>query len=393
MHPFSTPLESAPAACDATLPQPWPGRGTTLASALLAALALVALTTGFLVAPDGAWTAILIAGLFLLGPTLGSLVFLALLHVTGAGWATAIRRVPEALAALLPLPLAALGVVLLVRPDLYPWWHDAASLEGFHGRWLDPTAFRLRAVVYAGTWLTFSFLLRRRTPGAQRPVTASALFLVVFAFTFWLASVDWLMSLEPHWYSTIFGVYHFASLFTAALAATILAVIWLRWRGVFGGVLNAEHLHDLGKLLFAFTTFWAYTWFSQYMLIWYADLPEETHYFITRSQGPWKPIFWAVFIFHWALPFLLLLTRKAKRSPTVLVAAACAVLLGRFLDLALTVLPAVFATAPGIVGWVAITFCLGLFGAGGWLFAHALGRAPLVPCDDAFLNESLSYRT
>ena len=393
MQPVCTPLESVQAASVVSLPQPWPGRATTIASAALAALGLLALAAGLLAEPDRAWAALLIAGFFLLGPSLGSLVFLALLHVSGAGWATAIRRVPEALVSILPLSLVTLGTVLLARPDLYPWWNDAVNLGGFHGRWLDPAAFYLRAVVYAGVWLAFAFLLRRDKASTGRPVAASALFLVLFAFTFWLASVDWLMSLEPHWYSTIFGVYHFASLFTASLAATILGVVWLQRRGILAGILNAEHLHDLGKLLFAFTTFWAYTWFSQYMLIWYADLPEEALYFTARAQGQWKPIFWAVFVLHWVFPFLLLLTRKAKRSPVLLVTAAFAVLLGRFLDLAITVLPAVLPSALGTVGWVEITLCLGLCGAGAWLFARALRRAPLVPCENEFLGESLSYHS
>ena len=170
-------------------------------------------------------------------------------------------------------------------------------------------------------------------------------------------------------------------------------MLWLHRRGVLAGILHAEHLHDLGKLLFAFTTFWAYTWFSQYMLIWYADLPEEALYFTARAQGFWQPVFWAVLVLHWALPFALLLTRKAKRSPAILVTAACSVLLGRFLDLALTVLPAALPEATGNLRFLELALCAGLCGLGLWAFAHALRRASMVPNEDPYLEESLEYNS
>ena len=136
--------------------------------------------------------------------------------------------------------------------------------------------------------------------------------------TFTLASVDWVMSLEPLWYSTIFGVYNFAGLFLSGLAAIILVALWLERTGPLQNVLNDEHLHDLGKLLFAFSIFWMYIWFSQYMLIWYTNIPEETSYFVRRVHGLWFALFLANVVLNWLVPFVVLLRRDAKRQRTTL---------------------------------------------------------------------------
>jgi len=164
---------------------------------------------------------------------------------------------------------------------------------------------------------------------------------MVFSVTFTLASVDWIMSLEPMWSSTIFGVYNFAGLFESGLAAIILAALWLERQGPLRGVLTEEHLHDLGKLLFAFSTFWAYIWFSQYMLIWYTNIPEETTYFLRRLHGVWLALFLANVVLNWVVPFAVLLRRDAKRMRRVLGLVAAVVLVGRLLDLYLMIFPSV----------------------------------------------------
>jgi len=222
----------------------------------------------------------------------------------------------------------------------------------------------------------------------------------VLGVTLTLASFDWIMSLEPGWYSTIFAVYNFAGLFLAGLAATIVIAVWLGRAGPLQEVLNDEHLHDLGKLLFAFSTFWMYIWFSQYMLIWYANIPEETVYFIPRVRGAWLPLLFLDIGLNWIVPFFVLLLRDSKRQRQVLVGVAVAVLVGRWLDLYLMILPPAAGVlrppagavlpSPGIGIWE-IGLAAGGVGFFGLALARALGGAPAVPIRDPQLAESLQY--
>ena len=170
----------------------------------------------------------------------------------------------------------------------------ADTALAFKRVWLSRPFFLFRAAIYAAIWIGSRLAIRRDRAGRTTTATPrwtrdnvrlSAAFLMVFGVTFTLASFDWVMSLEPHWYSTIFGVYNFAGLFLSGLAAMIFIALWLERAGPLRNVLNESHLHDLGKLLFAFSVFWMYIWFSQYMLIWYTDIPEETSYFIRRGTG------------------------------------------------------------------------------------------------------------
>jgi hypothetical protein len=347
------------------------------------------------------WAHVLLASYYLAGLGLGGAVLVALLYVTGAGWAVALRRVPEAMTALLPLAALGLGLVLLAHPALYPWSNpaqDGVSLSPFQRVWLTRPFFLLRSLAYLVLWIALAFALvrvsrRQDQTGATsltaRNVRLSALFLVVFAVTCWLASTDWIMSLEPQWSSTIFGVYSFAGIFLSALAAVTLVVVGLYWQGPFRNVLTRKHLHDLGTLLFGFSSFWMYIWFCQYLLIWYVNNPEETVYFWRRQQPGWQTLFLLNVVLNWGLPFAVLLFRRAKQTPWVLLTVAACILVGRWLDLYLMIMrpAAEAAPLPGIWG-------AGLFAAAAGLAAlligRALGRAPLMPIKDPFLAESLA---
>ena len=357
---------------------------------------------GALLAPDRMWPNLLLVSYYLLGLGLGGALFVAIQHLTAAGWSVAIRRVAEGMVGLLPVGGMLLWLVLLVRPSLYAWAVDPALLDGptfvFKRFWLQRPFFLIRAAGYLTlwTWLAFAMIRPSRQQdtdgdpahgraGARR----AAVFLVGFALTFWLASFDWLMSLEPHWFSTIFWVYDFAGWFLAGLACLTLAVIGLERAGPLRGVVTAEHRHDLGKLLFAFATFWMYLWFSQYMLIWYVDLPEETGFFVTRIQGAWSPLFLLNLFLNWVVPFFVLMPRRAKRNVKILAQVAVGVLAGRWLDLYLTIAPtAVEEPAAGL--WE-----LGLLAGGAGLALHvlfrALASAPAVAARDPLLSESLHF--
>jgi hypothetical protein len=198
------------------------------------------------------------------------------------------------------------------------------------------------------------------------------------------------MSLEPNWASTIFGIYNFAGMFSGGLAVLILFVLWLRRSGPLRDFVNEEHLHDLGKLLFAFSTFWMYIWFSQYMLIWYADISEETAYYMVRLHNAWAPLFLLNMILNWALPFAALLPRATKRSARALGRVAAVVLAGRLLDVYLLIAPPLVGSRPA----VGLGTAGALAGAAGLLvlaFYRGIRAAAPVPLNDPYLEESLRY--
>lgn len=357
---------------------------------------------GAMLYPQRVWPNLLLLSFYLLTISLAGIVFVALQYVTGAHWAVALRRIPEAMGRLLPIGGAGLLLILLAHPALYSWTVHSAGGEPvppFRQWWLSVPFFRLRAIGFLLLWALFSLALVRRSTqqdadAAPRHTRSnsriSAIFVVLFAFSFWLASYDWIMSLEPRWYSTIFASYNFAGLFLSGLAALTLMVVWLRQKSPLAAVITEDHLHDLGKLLFAFSTFWMYLWFSQYMLIWYANIPEETTYFVQRLHGYWGSLFVLDMVLNWVGPFFALLPRRNKKDPGVLVKVCIVLLFGRWLDLYLMIMPTFSGTRPsiGVVEIATVVAGFGLFTLG---ILAVLRRAPLVPVNDPHLEESLHY--
>jgi hypothetical protein len=372
----------------------------------LAAIGVIVAAIGAVLSPDRMWASWLLVSYYALGLGLAGLCFVAIHYTTGASWSVAIRRVPEALAGTLPFAVALLAVVFVVRPQLYAWTTGAlGSAAGgefaFKRFWLSRPFFLLRAAVYCVIWVVFAIEIRRRSQRQDRDgdprwtranARLSAAFLVIFGVTFTLASADWMMSLEPLWYSTIFGLYNFAGLFLSGLAALAIVALWLERRGPLQNVLNDDHLHDLGKLLFAFSIFWMYIWFSQYMLIWYTNIPEETAYFVRRVHGLWFVLFVANVVFNWLVPFVVLLRRDTKRQRKTLGRVAAIVLLGRWLDVYLMIFPSVVGAAPRIGLWE-LGLTAGGIGCFGLLLARILKGAPAVPLADPQLVDSLQYET
>jgi len=372
-----------------------PPRWVFQALLALAGLGAALLGVGLFLDPQRAWANVLLASIYLIGLSTGSLVLLALLYMSGARWSVPLQRLPEALAAALPVGGIGLMAVLLFRPSLYAWTAHAADGAGpvspLRSFWLDRPFFLLRALAYLAIWLTFALLIVRNsrsqdrtddpTP-TRRNMRLAAGFLVAFGITCWLSSYDWLMSLEPDWISTIFGVYHFAGLFLSALAAVVLLAVCCRRVGPLQPFVTEERLHDLGTLLFGFSSFWMYTWFCQYLLIWYTNHPEETAWFRRRSVAPWPALLLVVLALNWGIPFAILLFRDAKRSPVILAAVALVVLAGRWLDLFVIIVPSqreMLANPGGIEAGL----MLGAAGIFGLTVLRVLAGGPLVPVRDS----------
>jgi hypothetical protein len=351
----------------------------------------VALVMEFLQTPPRAWIELFVIGNYLVGLGLGALLLVALFYVTGARWSIPVRRIAEALTAVLPLAALALAAVLIGWPSMYstgaPGEVSESSLQHM---WRDRPFFLVRSLVYLAVWLFFALAIVRNSrrqdedtdPGPTRKnLQLSAFFLVAFGVTCWLASQDWIMALEPDWASTIFGVYYFAGLFLSALAAVAILVIGLRRSSPLHEVVSADHLHDLGTLLFSFSSFWMYTWFCQYLLIWYVNNPEETIYLRRRSEGDWPFFLFVDLALNWGVPFVVLLFRSAKRSPAILGTVALLVLIGRWVDLCVMILPSQKEAALTL-GPVHVGFFVGMIGLVALISLRSLSKASLVPLHD-----------
>jgi len=363
------------------------------------------LAVGALFDQQRAWASLLLACFYLLSLGLGGLVLVAFSYVTGAGWSVAFRRIPEAMAGI--IPWAGIGMLAVVAcqvqgPGGYAWHPHGEGDPGtfwFKELWLDPSFFIGRAIGYLVLWFLFARLIvgvsRRQDVRGGSALTRlatglSAAFLLVFAFTYSSASVDWILGLEPMWFSTMWGVYSFCGLVSSSLAAVVILALLLRRHGPLKGIFTTDHLHDLGKLLLGFSCFWMYIWFSQYMLIWYTNIPEETSYFILRTRSAWWPLVVANVVLNWVVPLFALLPRPAKRSARIMAAVAAVVLIGRWLDLYIMILPSTIGETP-LVGIPEIAAATALFGAFGLVFLRSFAKANTVPVQDPFLVESLHH--
>jgi len=346
------------------------------------------------------WASFLQNAFFFLTLGLGAAVFISINRVANAGWDTAIRRVPEAMMSYLPIGAVAMLALYFGRESLYEGLRTTFEYNNepmvFKNMWLTTPFFFSRMAVFLGVWILFAFLIRRESRlqdldgtlvHTQRIKRYSAAFLGIFAVTFTFASFDWLMSIEPLFYSTVYAFYVIAGLLLSGFASITVMVILLRRRG-FLSEINENHLHSLGKLVFGFSTFWAYIWLCQYLLIYYANLPEETIYYIRRMQTPeWKTLFYLNILLNWLLPFAMLLPRSVKRSDGWLLAACGMVLVGHWVDLYVMIFPAFEHSA--VIGFVDIAVVIGFASLFVQSFANALRKRALVPRNDPYLPESL----
>lgn len=356
----------------------------------VAVLGGVLFLLGLFVAPERAWAGYLIGFVFFVGLGLAGGLFLSVLTLSGSRWATAMRRIPEAMTA--TLPVAALFGLALVGGvhSLYEWSHESVVagdplLEG-KAPYLNWGFFLLRLVVFFALWIwTTRGMVRASrqedlegSKGQGRKLFMRAVyFLPIFAVTFSLASIDWIKSIEPHWFSTIFGLITLSGLATSGLAVCILLAVYLR-RGPLRGVITKDHLDDLGKIGIGLALFWGYICYCQYMLIWYTDLPEETPYYILRNQGAWVHLSSVNVLLNWAIPFFALMPKAMRRNEVALTRVAWVFLAGQALNLYMLIEPALMEGGPKLGPWelgpLVGGLCLFL-----WLTLRALGQASLVP--------------
>jgi preprotein translocase subunit SecG len=374
----------------------------------LGALALVATLAGMFLSEgeskQHAFRAYLVAYMFTLSLGLGSLFFVMVQQITRAGWSVVVRRTTENFMAVLFPWMAILFVpIALGMHELYEWTHEdvVAKDELLKGKsgYLNPTFFFVRAVVYFVVWGGLATFFRRTSLKQDQTGDAAlslkmarvaAPGLLLFALTVTAAAIDWMMSLAPHWFSTMFGLIYFGGSVMTTMAMLIVVFSWLRTKGYLGQVITQEHYHDLGKLLFAFMVFWAYTSFSQYMLIWYANLPEETEWYQHRTHGGWQPVFVTLAVGHFLLPFGMLMSRNVKRHRIGLVVGAILLIAMHWLDMQFQIMPGLHEHGMH-VSWIDATALIGVLGLFLGLALKNMISAPLIPERDPRLAESLHF--
>ena len=371
---------------------------------MVGGVALLVAMFGAFVSPDKFYQSYLFSYLLVLGLTLGSLGLLMLQHLTGGNWGIIIRRPLEAAAQNIWVVILMFVPVVLGMNSLYRAWLDpelrkAEPLSALQQRYLTSSGFLIRAMIYFAIWYALMWIFQRWSRRQDvdqedralrrhfKLLAGPGIILYVVAMTF--ASIDWVMSLSPHWASTIYGFIFVAGQAISAMSLMIAVVVLLSGSEPFAGVLQKRHLHDLGKLLFAFNMLWAYFDFSQLLIIWSGNQPEEISFYRSRLSGGWGVIAVIVLVFHFAVPFLLLLSQDVKRNARLVSKIAVWMIFMRLVDLFWTTRPEF--TARALPTWLDIVVPVALIGLWVGFFAMNLKQRPLLPLGDPKLAEALAH--
>ena len=382
-------------------------KGSSLMTGVFGALVLVGIASFlFLLGSDHqhAWSALLRSHFYFLAVSMTAMFFVVIQWVTTSMWSAPVRRIAEGFTAYIPFILVSTLLLFLGSKSLFMWLdptktHGDAVIEGKLG-YLNMTFFSIRTLVAVVGWIFFA----RKIVGASLKSDTGAdykaiyegnrkwgvAFLVFFAITFSMSAFDQLMSLDPHFFSTMFGVYTFAGAYQTFFAMFAIVVILMRRSGYLSKVVNENHLHDISKLMFAFTVFWAYTGFSQYMLIWYANLPEETGYFLLRFNDGWTPWSISLFVGKFFVPFFLLLPRGNKRSEEIVFLTAIWILITEYFDLNWMIQPQIFGAGP-VLHVADFGVWLGFFGVFGLLVSRFYKKHNLLAIKDPYLPDAVFH--
>ena len=403
-----------------------------LITQVLMALGLIALVGGYLTDHSDHhqrwWANLLVNGFFYFSLSLAALFFYALQYITESAWSVVIKRFFEAMLGFLPYGSAVIVIVLLAGQfhlhHLYHWmdttlYHEFMTVEGGVTTYLDDQVagavnnpnydsiisakgayfstwfFWLRTIIYLFTFLLFAKLFRKWSLQEDaeggtvihfKVFRRSALFMVFFAYFSSTLSWDWLMSIDPHWFSTLYGWYLFSGMWVSMIIFAHVTILWLKSKGYFTEI-TESHMHDLGKWMFAISMLWSYLFFSQFMLIWYSNIPEEVTYYVSRIFTNYKVPFVAMFLINFVVPFLVLISRDTKRNPAFLLPVALLIFIGHFTDVYLLVIPGTMFNH-NVFGLFEIGLFLGFLG----LFINrtltSLSNAPLIAKNHPMLQES-----
>lgn len=355
--------------------------------------------------PVRAWQAYLSGLFYFVSLAAVALFYVAIQFLTKAGWSVLVRRIFESFTAYLPLgALLTFVLALFGGPTLYKWLQPAYVAQDallLHKQaYLNPTFFGIRLLVFFGGWILFQKLIVGASVLQDKNgdktlvntiVPKCVAYIVFFALSYSFLTVDLIMSLEPHWFSTIFGVYLFGGTSQAFFALCILIAIYLIRGGYYQGLVNENHIHDMAKFMLGFTVFWAYIAFSQFMLIWYANLPEETIFFRHRMEGGWAIATVLLLVLKFVIPFLALLPRWTKRDFNFLSVICVLILVTQFMDLHWLIYPN-FNDHEVLFSFWEVAIFAGFAGTFGIVVARFLSQNSLIPMNDVFLQESADHQ-
>jgi len=363
------------------------------------------------------YTNLWINNVYFTGLAIIGIFFIAIQYAAQAGWSAGMKRIPMAMGSWLPIA----GVLMLVswlftNHDIFHWTHASlyvplaeggdAIIQGKAAMWywpMDggtfPAFYVIRMVAFFGLWFWLFSMIKKHMlaedleGGVEHWKKArkfSAIFLVIFAFSSSIAAWDWVMSVDPHWFSTMFGWYMFASWWVNGLAFITIVIVLLKKQGYLK-IVNENHLHDIGKFVFGFSIFWTYIWFSQFLLIYYANIPEEVVYFLERLEvSNYKWVFYFNLVLNFFLPFLLLMTRDAKRHASFLIVVCPIIVVGHWFDFYLMITPGVMKT-DGAFGFIEIGMAMVFFAAFIYVMLNSLAKRPLFAKNHPMLQESLHH--
>jgi len=347
------------------------------------------------------WANVLLNNQYFLGIALGAAFFLAVHRIAWSGWHTVLQRLPESMTTYLPVAFILMLLMYFGMHHVYHW----SSFEGYDAvlegkkAWLNVPFFFIRLVFYFIGWIALTWLMKKNSSALMnksditfhnRRKIFAGLFLVFFAITVSTSSWDWIMSLDAHWYSTIFGWYVFIGMFVTSLSFIIL-LVWFLKRAGYLKYIRPDHVHDLSILLFSFSIFWTYLWFSQYLLIWYSHIPEETTYFIRRIEN-FKVIFFINPFLNFIIPFFALISLRSKRNLDWVAIVASILLIGHWIDYYQMIMPA-SAGGQSVIGLLEVSMTVFYTAIFIFVVFKSLSKGPLVVKNDPFLEESLNYES
>jgi hypothetical protein len=380
-----------------------PAKIKSIGLALLT-IGLIIVIGGYFVSPARMAFNNIIGFTFIISIVVGSLFFISIEYLAGAVWSTPFRRVAEFLSyGIFLLPFIVIPLLLNVH-DIFHWTHpeviNADKILKTKAPYLNMNFFVIRIVAFMAIWMLFQFLITRNSVRQDatknqeltvKNVKLSAVFIPFFALTISFTGIDWLMSLEPHWFSTIFGIYYFSGTMLAALAAITICVVSLNEKGFLAKGLNEDHYYSLGALMFAFTNFWAYIAFSQFLLIWYANLPEETFWFLQRWEGTWAVYSIGLILIRFVVPYFGLLTQPSKMDPKRLKIMGIWVLFAHYYDLYFLIMPT-YSRNGVVFSWFELGFPALIIGALMLVFSQLSKKQNLVAIGDPKLKRGIEFR-
>lgn len=383
---------------------------TKILTILLMVIGVAATIYGAIVTPDRLWPNLLLNAFMFTAAAIAGTVFIAVHYAGHGGWYTAVKRIPEAFTSFLPIGMGLL--LILVIADMFVGkgaflWHwmdpEVQSTDQIYQHsgkavWLNNTFYLARILFYCAVWIGFSYYLRKLSrqedvigglANHRKSMIASSIFLVLFGVTSSTGAWDFLMSIDFHWFSTMFGWYTFAGMWVTGLCFITLIVVHCKRKGLMPWV-NENHIHDLTKLIFAFSIFWTYVWFSQYMLIWYSNIPEEINYFLERFNTNYRVITLASLIINFVFPLIFLMHRDSKRKYGWVTFGACVIIFGHFLDWFQVIMPGV-VKGKWAIGFTELGMFAGFIGLFLFVVLTSLSKHALAPKNHPFLNEAKQH--